>query len=74
MPMPLVVGMPLSEFYKLRSQYEAKARVRKEERMNHGDDTPYHQTVLEEMAIDLLAQVKALGDEVVLLKALIGAE
>lgn len=74
MPMPVVVGMELSEFFKLRTQYEQRARERVHDRLNHGDDTQFHQCVLEELAMDLLSKVSALKAEVDTLKALIGAE
>lgn len=74
MPMPIVPQMELSSFYKIRTGYEARARARVEERLNHGDDTQYAQCVLEEMAMDLLSQVKVLAEEVSKLKALIGVE
>jgi hypothetical protein len=66
--------MEMSQFYKLRSEYEAKARARREERLNHGDDTPYHQTVLEEMVIDVLQQNADLRAEVDKVKSLVGLE
>jgi hypothetical protein len=66
--------MEMSQFYKLRSGYEAKSRARREERLNHGDDTPYHQAVLEEMVIDVLQQNADLRADIATIKALVGVE
>ena len=58
--------MTISEFFKLRTGYEARARARREERQNVGDDTSWQIQILEEMVIDLIARVdklQAIHDE-----------
>lgn len=58
--------MTISEFFKLRTGYEARARARREERQNVGDDTSWQIQVLEEMVIDLIGRVdklQAIHDE-----------
>lgn len=52
--------MTITEFFKWRTGYEAKARARSEERQNVGDDTSWQIRVLEEMVIDLIGKVDAL--------------
>lgn len=69
-----VNGMALSEFTKVRTQFEAKARDRKEERLNAGDDTPWYIQVLEEMVMGVLVENAELREKVAKLQALLGAE
>ena len=47
--------MSISDFYRRRIKYEAMARARISERLDHGSaDTPFGQQVIEEMLIELI--------------------
>ena len=47
--------MSISDFYRRRIKYEAMARARMSERLDHGSaDTPFGQQVIEEMLIEMI--------------------
>ena len=52
--------MELNDFYRMRVEYEKRARDRNTERLNRGDDSPYWSRVLDEMIIDLIDRVEKL--------------
>jgi hypothetical protein len=54
------MAMPLTDFYRRRIEYEARARARFEERLNNGDDTTWPFRVTEEMLIDLIERTERL--------------
>ena len=57
MATPIVQGLTLRDFFKIRAVYERKALARKAERLNAGAfDCTWDEQVKEEMLIDLLEQ------------------
>ena len=57
MSTPVVHGMSLTDFFKVRAIYERKALARKAERLNAGAlDCTWNEQVKEEMLIDVLEQ------------------
>lgn len=72
MPLPLVTETPISAFYQARIPFEAAARNRRQERLDHGDDTPYNFAVIEEMLMALLAENKAIQRRLVVLEEMVG--
>jgi len=57
MSTPVVHGMSLTDFFKVRAIYERKALARKAERLNAGAlDCTWDEQVKEEMLIDVLEQ------------------
>ena len=52
----------LVRFEKIRAFYAAKARDHKPARIDLGDDTPYYNTVLEEMLLDVFNRLAKLEE------------
>lgn len=49
--------MQLTEFRQKLIEYEQKARVRKPERLNNRDDTPWNECVIQEMLMDVMEKL-----------------
>ena len=75
MPIHQIPSMPLSEFFKLRTEFEKAARARVPERLEHqAMDIPHGEQVLEEMVMHLIQRVDELSKEVAEFRALLGQE
>ena len=62
MPVNRIPTMSLSEFAGRLSKYEkvASSKERREDRLNHQDDTPYYMCVVQEMFMDLIQRLEKL--------------
>lgn len=75
MPIHQIPTMPLSEFFRVRTQFEQMARERIPERLEHQAlDISHHEQVLEEMVMSLFRRVEAVEQENARLRALLGQE